>query len=56
LRELVAFSGVDAVVLDFAVWRKDTASQSLHFPPELVAKAGALGLGLEVSVYVAADS
>jgi hypothetical protein len=43
-------------VLDFAVWRKDTASQFFHFPPELVSNAGALGVGLEISVYAAADS
>ena len=40
--------------LDFGLWRKDTVSQSILFPPALVAAAGELGLGLEASVYDAA--
>lgn len=40
--------------LDFGLWRKDTVSQSAELPPDLVAAAGELGLGLGVSVYDAA--
>ena len=39
--------------LDFGVWCKDVFSQSSLFPKELVMLAGALGLGLEVSMYAA---
>ena len=40
--------------LDFGLWRKDTLSQSVRFPPDLVVAAGNLGLGLEASIYTSA--
>ncbi|QSX75112.1 hypothetical protein HIV01_000600 [Lysobacter arenosi] len=52
VRALLAMPGVEAS-LDFGLWRKDTLSQSVLFPPTLTAFAGELGLGLEVSLYVA---
>ena len=42
--------------LDFGVWCKDVFSQSSLFPKELVRLAGALGLGLEVSMYAAPNN
>jgi len=42
--------------LDFGVWCKDVYSQSSLFPKELVTLAGALGLGLEVSMYAAPNN
>lgn len=56
LRELTPLLGTEGVALDFGVWRKDTLSQYLRFPAELVALAGALCIGLEISVYAANDS
>ena len=47
---LLAYPNI-GVTLDFGVWRKDVFSQSSSFPAELVRLAGALGLGLEVSMY-----
>jgi len=47
--------GVEDMRLDFAVDlridRETTMAQFEYFPPELVSLAGALGLGLELSVY-----
>jgi hypothetical protein len=47
--------GVEDMRLDFAVDlridRVHIMAQFDYFPPELVARAGALGLGLEISVY-----
>jgi hypothetical protein len=50
IRALTALPGVNAV-LDFGLWRKDTMSQSVSFPPDLVILAGGLGLGLGASLY-----
>ena len=47
--------GVDDIRLDFPlelrIDRRTVMAQFDYFPPELVARAGALGLGLEVSLY-----
>ena len=47
--------GVDDMLLDFPVDlridRKTVMAQCDYFPPELVSRAGALGLGIERSVY-----
>jgi hypothetical protein len=50
VRRLMACPNIGAN-LDFGVWHKDVFSQSSSFPVELVRLAGALGLGLEVSMY-----
>jgi hypothetical protein len=52
LWRLRSFPGVDEVELDFPVHRRDVFVQSQSFPSELVALAGELGLGLELSIYV----
>lgn len=55
LSKLRADPGVNDMRLDFRVDlridRKNVMAQSDYFPPELVSCAGALGLGLEISVY-----
>lgn len=43
-------------VLDFAVEFRDEGFQFRAFPPTLVRQAGALGLGLELSLYPASSS
>jgi hypothetical protein len=47
--------GVDELRLDFPVDlridRQNVMVQFDYFPPELVSRAGALGLGLEISIY-----
>ena len=39
--------------IDLRLDRKNVMAQFDYFPPELVSRAGALGLGLELSVYPA---
>ena len=39
--------------LDFGVWRKDGFAQSVSLPSSLIATAGALGIGIDVSLYEA---
>lgn len=53
--ELLALpsSGVRSACLDFGLWRKDTMSQSVHLPVELVRASADLGISLEVSIYEA---
>ena len=41
------------VSLNFGVWQKGTPSQSVSFPASLIATAGALRVGIEVSLYAA---
>jgi hypothetical protein len=45
------FEGLDGVDLDFGVNRKNGFLQSSYLPPELVTLAGALGVGIEISIY-----
>ena len=45
------FEGLDGVDLDFGVNRKNGFLQSSYLPPELVTLAGALGVGVEISIY-----
>jgi hypothetical protein len=55
IKMLRAAPGVEDMRLDFAVDlridRVHIFGQYDYFPPELVARAGALGLGLELSIY-----
>lgn len=44
-------SGVDGLVLDFGIARRDVAVQCDSFPPELVRSAAEFDLGLELSQY-----
>ena len=53
-RELVRlrnFNGLEEMSLDFGVERKNGFLQSSFFPPDLIALAGELGMGLELSIY-----
>lgn len=47
--------GVDDIRLDFPVLlridRENVMAQYDYFPPEFVSRAGALGLGIEISIY-----
>ena len=51
VRRLVGFPGVAGVSIDFGVARREVAARVASFPPELVRRAGAAGIGLELSVY-----
>ena len=55
LTKLRSAPGIDDMRLDFPVDlridRRKVMAQFDYFPPELVARAGALGLGLEISLY-----
>jgi hypothetical protein len=55
VKRLRADPNVEDMRLDFRVDlridRKNVMAQFDYFPPELVSRAGALGLGLEISVY-----
>lgn len=48
---LMKFAGLEAVDLDFGVNRKNGFLQISRLPPALLALAGALGVGVEVSIY-----
>ena len=48
---LALCNAAGSATLDFGLWRKDAFSQSARLPPNLVAAAGKLGLGLEISIY-----
>ena len=39
--------------VDLRIDRQNAMAQFDYFPPELVSRAGALGLGLEISIYPA---
>jgi hypothetical protein len=51
LRTAVRFPGVRHATLDFAVESKDVAIDSSYLPPDLLRRAGELGVGIELSVY-----
>jgi hypothetical protein len=51
IRAAVRFPGVEKATLDFAVESKDVAIDSNYLPPDLLLRAGDLGVGIEVSVY-----
>jgi hypothetical protein len=51
LRRLGSFPGVVNVALEFAVSWRNVAVQTDSFPPELLWRAGALDISLDVSHY-----
>jgi hypothetical protein len=51
LLRLKDYAGVEDLRLDFGISRKDMFAQYSYFPPELVRLAGALGIGMELSIY-----
>ena len=57
LQRLVSWPGVQTVTLDFG-WDfpiERVAGQYGYFPPALLADCGAIGIGIEVSVYAVSD-
>ena len=53
LKRLCSFPGVEAVILDFGIEKRDVGSQFDYFPPVLLSLAGSLGIGIELSQYPA---
>jgi hypothetical protein len=51
LSAAIQFPGVERATLDFAVEAKDVAIDSKYLPPELMRRAGELGIGIELSIY-----
>jgi hypothetical protein len=48
---LMKFEGLESVDLDFGVNRKNGFLQTSRLPPALLTLAGALAIGIEVSIY-----
>ena len=48
---LMRFEGLEGVELDFGVHQKNGFLQSSYLSPELLSMAGALGIGIEISIY-----
>ncbi len=48
---LMRFDGLEGIDLDFGVNRTNGFVQSSRLPPELLTLAGALSIGVEVSIY-----
>jgi len=48
---LMRSEGLDYVQLDFGVNRKNGFLQSSYLPPEILSLAGALGVGVDISIY-----
>jgi hypothetical protein len=52
VKRLLSMPGVTSAYLDFGVlWRPSSAAEFSKFPPELLSRAGELGVWLEVSYY-----
>lgn len=51
LARLAQFPGVTDIRLDFAYYRRKTFLQCDYLPPELIFLAGALRIGIELSLY-----
>jgi hypothetical protein len=51
IQAALAFPGVDAAALDFAVRHLDVTIDSKYLGPEILVLAGGLGLGIELSIY-----
>lgn len=49
---LQGFLGGEGVSLDFGVWQRGEFGHYCYFPPKLLQLAGALGVGIELSIYV----
>jgi len=56
LQWLRNFPGVTDMRLDFGYYSRDVAAQFDYLPPELLARAGRLGIGIELSLYHASRS
>jgi hypothetical protein len=53
LQRLRDFPGVTDMRLDFGYYCRDVAAQFDYLPPDLLARAGKLGIGIELSLYAA---
>ena len=51
LLRLRNFPGVTDMRLDFGYYRRDVAAQFNYLPPDLIARAGRLAIGIELSLY-----
>ena len=56
LARLMKCGGLEDARLDFGVSRQNGFLQSSYLPPELLALAGALGIGIEISTYGEGES
>jgi hypothetical protein len=52
LVQLQQTTGLDGLVLDFGISRRDALAQFDRFPAELIALAGGLGMAIELSQYL----
>jgi hypothetical protein len=55
IHRLRTFPGLEDLILDFGIERRDVAVQSDHLPADLIRAAGALGLGIDLSQYPPRD-
>lgn len=55
LRRLRDFPGVTDLRLDFGLYFRNVAAQFDYLPPDLLASAGNLGIGIELSLYAASE-
>lgn len=53
LLRLHDFPGVTDMRLDFGYYHRDVVAQFDYLPPDLIARAGKLGIGIELSLYAA---
>ena len=52
IERILGLPGASAACLDFSLsWRSDSAAQFSRFPPDLLARAAALGMWLQLSHY-----
>jgi hypothetical protein len=51
LQRLHSFPGVTDMRLDFGYYQRDAAGQFDYLPPDLLVRAGKLGIGIELSLY-----
>lgn len=56
LLRLGCYPGVTDMRLDFGYYRRDVAAQFDYLPPDLLARAGKLGIGIELSLYPSATT
>lgn len=51
LQRLKEFPGVTDIRMDFGFYRRDVAAQFEYLSPDLLLRAGKLGIGIELSLY-----
>lgn len=55
LRRLGRFPGVEGVSIDFGIRWREVAAQTDAFPPDLLWRAGALDISLEITHYLVSE-